>query len=84
MDISNLKPGDIVICRDDGGLGSKSPMTRGKKYEVIRVGRSQSGIETYDDYITVYNDNGNKYSYLAGRFITIQDWRESKLNELEL
>ena len=82
MDISNLKPGDIVICID--GNGQPEPLTIGKKYEVIRVGRSQSGFETYDDYITVYNDNGNKYSYLAGRFITIQDWRESKLNELEL
>lgn len=80
MDISNLKTGDIVICVDDDH--PTDPLTKGKKYEVINTGRAQSGIETYSDYITVYSDNGNKYSYLAGRFISIQDFRDNKLNEL--
>ncbi len=82
MDISNLKPSDIVICIDDSVIVSNEPLTRGKKYEVINSGRAQSGFETYNDYIIVYNDDGNSYSYLAERFISLEDWREKKLNNI--
>jgi len=49
MDISNLKPGDIVICIID----RNKPLTKGNKYKVINSNRAQSGFETYDDFIEV-------------------------------
>jgi hypothetical protein len=73
MDISNLKPGDIVICINNIGL----PLSPCKKYKVINSGRAEKF-----DYITVYNDNGNSSNYLASRFTTLEDWREKKLNNI--
>lgn len=42
--------------------------------------------ETYDrpDYssVVVINDIGNEVNYSSHRFITIEEWRERKLNEI--
>ena len=78
MDITNLKPGDIVICIND----KDKPLTKGNKYYVINSNRAQSGFETYDDFITVIGDDGGVYGYLSKRFTTIEDWRDNRLNEI--
>jgi hypothetical protein len=78
MDITNLHPGDIVICIID----RNKPLTKGNKYKVINSHRAQSGFETYDDFITVIGDDGGVYGYLAKRFISIQDLRDDKLNQI--
>jgi hypothetical protein len=78
MDITNLKPGDIVICVDD----KDKPLTKGNKYKVLNSNRAQSGFEIYDDFITVLGDDGGVYGYLSRRFISIQDLRDDKLNQI--
>lgn len=76
-----------MICIDDEtdmlqfGSGEKE-LTRGKEYEVLHkyyelVGEMRSPIQ-----ITVMNDRGRKCDYLLSRFVTIEEWREMKLNEL--
>ena len=78
MDITNLKPGDIVICIND----KDKPLTKGNKYYVINSHRAQSDFETYDDFITVIGDDSGVYGYLSKRFTTIEDWRDNRLNEI--
>lgn len=78
MLITNLIPGDIVICIND----KNKPLTKGNKYKVINSYRAQCGLETYDDFITVIGDDGDSFGYLANRFTTIEDWRDNRLNEI--
>lgn len=75
-----IKKGDIVVCTDNKTY--ESYLTLNKLYEVTQFSRLQSGFETYDDYITIIDDKGNRYSYINNRFLLINEWREKRLKEI--
>ena len=77
-----------MICIDDEtdilqfGSGEKE-LTRGKEYEVLHKYYELDGDMWQSPIqITVMNDRGRKGDYLISRFVTIEEWREMKLNEL--
>jgi hypothetical protein len=60
-----------VICIND--LDIFSQLTHGKIYEA----------ENFTLYLfKVVNDNGVESNFYKNRFLTIDEWREKKLNEL--
>ena len=68
-----------IVCINNksipgSGSGKIQSLTEGKVYQ------------TYDrpDYndVCVINDNGTEVNYSSSRFITIEEWRENKLNLL--
>ena len=75
-----IKKGDIVVCINNTTY--ESYLTLNKLYEVTQFSRLQSGFETYDDYITIIDDKGNRYSYINNRFLLIKEWREKRLKEI--
>ena len=75
-----IKKGDIVVCTDNKTY--ESYLTLNKPYEVTQFSRLQSGFETYDDYVTIINDDGKEYSYINTRFLLIKEWREKRLKEI--
>jgi len=75
-----IKKGDIVVCTDNKTY--ESYLTLNKLYEVTQFSRLQSGFETYDDYVTIINDDGKEYSYINNRFLLINEWREKRLKEI--
>jgi len=75
-----IKKGDIVVCTDNKTY--EPYLTLNKLYEVTKFSRLQSGFETYDDYVTIINDDGREYSYINTRFLLINEWREKRLKEI--
>ncbi len=75
-----IKKGDIVVCTDNKTY--ESYLTLNKLYVVTKFARLQSGFETYDDYVTIINDDGKEYSYINNRFLLINEWREKRLKEI--
>ncbi len=76
-----------MICIDDEtdilqfGAREKE-LTRGKEYEVLHKYYELDGEMRSPIQIIVMNDRGRKGDYLISRFVTIEEWREMKLNEL--
>lgn len=69
-----------VVCIKSGKIRN---LTERNIYEVVRVskGTHLDSLIEYKNFIVV-NDAGIERSYSASRFITIDEMRELKLNEL--
>jgi len=68
-----------VVCINNKPIKNKSPKTQnltiGKVYE------TSEDPEIYGDLLVV-NDVGESVNYFGGRFISLEKWREMKLNEI--
>jgi len=69
-----------IVCKDDHDIsGNKYTLTPGKIYDTIETftpDYSQNGV------LSIINDEGYKLWYPDYLFITIDKWRELKLNEI--
>lgn len=60
----------------DGGI-CKYDITIGKKYDVIKSHYFQDKY-----YYSIINDSGNSYPYLVKLFITLNEYRNKRLEEI--
>ena len=78
-----LKEGDIVICIDSADHSSdplffhSRRLTYGKEYTIKRIGNYK-----LNSSISITNDIGMIGIYNLKRFVTIDKWREIRLNEI--
>ena len=71
--MNKLKIGDFLVCTEvEKSSRIKTSFTAGKAYKVIFV-KGQT--------LLVEDDQGLA-SILAGKFVSMEEWREQKLNEL--
>jgi hypothetical protein len=67
-----------LVCVNNKPIDGKS-----NKTQSLTIGKV---YETYDDIVDgnvcVINDLGNEVNYHCGRFITLEEWRESRLNKV--
>ena len=72
-----------LICIDaetdilNFGNGIKE-LTWGKEYKILSFYKNKRGVY----YYALINDNGVNNGYLSNRFITLEEFRELKLNKL--
>jgi hypothetical protein len=71
-----------VVCINNGRIthsGSFAKLTLGKKYKV------QNNFRDWDSVgVHIINDDGVSYYYNISRFMTIDEYRESRINKLGL
>ena len=60
-----------VICINN--VGYEPRLTVGKEYEIIK---------TFQNFIYILNDDERKMFYKASLFVTVEEYRDKKLNEL--
>jgi hypothetical protein len=70
-----------VVCINngemDGAMERTVKLTIGKVYDVIG-----DRVDPTDSVFNIINDIGNKGSYYFGRFMTLEDSRNEKLDKL--
>jgi hypothetical protein len=70
-----------VVCINNGEMSGAVEtfvnLTIGKSYEVIG-----DNISPNDSVFTIINDIGNRGSYYFGRFITLEESRNEKIEKL--
>ena len=66
-------PGDIIVCVDNVGYGRE--LTIGKSYKLLNPRYRFSPI-------CIKNDLGTVYSFDEERFISLSEFRSSKLKQL--
>ena len=69
-----LKRGDIIVCITKNW----QTFTYGKKYKVLmdQFGPDRMSI------VDVMNDRGQRYIHAYNHFITLEEWREMKIDEI--
>lgn len=69
-----LKRGDIIVCITKNW----QTFTYGKKYKVLmdQFGPDRMSI------VDVMNDVGQRYMHASNHFITLEEWREMKIDEI--
>lgn len=69
-----LKRGNIIVCITKDWQS----FTYGKKYEVLmdQFGPDRMGI------VDVMNDAGQRYMPASSYFITLEEWREMRIDEI--
>ena len=69
-----LKRGDIIFCITHNW----ETFTYGKKYEVLmdQFGPDRMSI------VDVMNDRGQRYMPASNYFVTLEEWREMKIDEI--
>ena len=69
-----LKRGDIIVCITKNW----QTYTYGKKYEVLmdQFGPDRMGV------VDVMNDQGQRYMPASNYFVTLEEWREMKIDEI--
>lgn len=72
-----MKEGDIVICIDSSDHGKKQKLTYGKGYTIKRIDNYK-----LNSIISITNDSGVIGIYNLNRFVTLDKWREIRLNEI--
>lgn len=73
-----------VVCIDDDFpfLMEKGPLTKGKIYEVMSFSGG-SGLREADDIkIFIVNDRNTDDWFYSDRFLTLQEYRNEKLNQI--
>jgi hypothetical protein len=81
--MGDIKVGDTVVCVLAEGI--EWALTNGRRYTVEDIKSKETeynGLSFYKYFITIENDNGLKIEYSMGRFKTLKDIREEKLNLL--
>ena len=69
----------IVCIKKYRSQGLQYELTYGKVYDVL-PGCGLSGID-YNNYFII-NDRGHREYYSKDTFLTLEKWRDRKLNEL--
>ena len=69
-----LKRGDIIVCITKNW----ETFTYGKKYEVLmdQFGPDRMGV------VDVMNDQGQRYMPASNYFVTLNEWRGMKIDEI--
>ena len=69
-----LKRGDIIVCITKNW----QTYTYGKKYEVLmdQFGPDRMGV------VDVMNDQGQRYMPASNYFVTLEEWRVMKIDEI--
>jgi hypothetical protein len=68
----------VISIDDEDSLGCRSHLyTKGRWYEVVS---SPSDLDQHMIYIR--SDNGTNPAVLRSKFLTGEEWRDNKLNEL--
>ena len=69
-----LKRGDIIVCITKNW----QTYTYGKKYEVLmdQFGPDRMGV------VDVMNNQGQRYMPASNYFVTLEEWREMKIDEI--
>ena len=69
-----LKRGDIIVCITKNW----QTYTYGKKYEVLmdQFGPDRMGV------VDVMNDQGQRYMPASNYFVTLNEWRGMKIDEI--
>jgi len=81
-----MKQYDMVICIDNTSKGminetiNPVALTINKAYKVLNDPEPYKDKEMQIVYII--NDEGQKASYRAERFVTLQEWRQKQLERL--
>ncbi len=81
--MKDIKVGDKVVCVHSEGI--EWALTNGRRYTVEGIKSRETeynGLSFYKYFLTIENDNGLKIDYSIGRFKTLEDIREEKLNKL--
>ena len=65
-----------IVCIEPYGNGG---LTYGTEYEVVNY---LELVELVDEYVEIINNFGHNTEYLRKRFVSKEEWREMKLNEL--
>lgn len=65
-----LKRGDIIVCITKDW----QTYTYGNKYEVL--------MDQLGSIIDVMNDQGQRYMPASNYFVTLEEWREMKIDEI--
>ena len=74
-----LKRGDIIVCITNKNRVTKlSPYTYGKQYTVLmdQFGPDRMSI------VDVMNDQGQRYMPASNYFVTLDEWREMRIDEI--
>jgi hypothetical protein len=77
--MKNIKVGDKVVCVHSEGI--EHALTNGRRYTVEGI-KSRETEYNVKYFLTIENDNGLKIDYSIGRFKTLKEIREEKLNLL--
>ncbi len=81
--MKDIKVGDTVVCVHAEGI--EHALTNGRRYTVEGIKSRETeynGASFFKYFIAIDNDNGLKIDYSVGRFKTLEEIREEKLNKL--
>ena len=70
----------VTECKFDNPL----PLTIGKSYTISRGFVGWHEIVSYSPYYSIICDDGVRRELSSNRFITLEEWRESQLNKLNV
>jgi hypothetical protein len=73
-----MKPGDKIVCIDVKGVGKSTPiaLTLHNIYTIVEHG------DPIGNAINILNDDNEIGQYWKERFISLNKWREQKLNQI--
>lgn len=83
-----MKKGDIVFCIDNSPKGMLNEtvnpvaLTHSKSYRIKFSTNVPTTPPEWGKIIHIVNDDGQKASYRAERFINLQQWRQKQLSKL--
>jgi predicted ribosome-associated RNA-binding protein Tma20 len=72
----NMKEGDIVVCINSNG---KKQLTIGKQYIINIIGICD-GADIFE--MGIIDDDDRHNFYMSTRFISLDEYRENKINEI--
>jgi|688.fasta_scaffold875761_1 hypothetical protein len=81
--MKDIKVGEKVVCVHSEGI--EWALTNGRRYTVEGIKSRETeynGLSFFKYFLTIENDNGLKIDYSIGRFKTLKEIREEKLNKL--
>lgn len=83
-----MKEGDVVFCIDNNPKGMLNEtvnpvsLSHNKPYRIKFSTNVTTNPPEWGKIIHIVNDDGQKASYRAERFINLQQWRDQQLNKL--
>lgn len=72
-----MKEGDIVVCINSNG---KKQLTIGKQYIINLIGICDDNDDIFE--MGIIDDDDRLDLYMSTRFISLNEYRENKINEI--
>lgn len=72
-----MKEGDIVVCINSNG---KKQLTIGKQYIINLIGICDDDDDIFE--MGIIDDDDRHNFYMSTRFISLNEYRENKINEI--